>query len=76
ETFLEDTQTYVSGKVFVQLDPYRFTVKGIESPNDLMTSDFGEYGEINKNWTGDDVKGFTKILANSMQIFNHVNKQQ
>ncbi|MCS5663205.1 MAG: argininosuccinate synthase, partial [Flavobacteriales bacterium] len=38
ETFLEDTQTYVSGKVFVQLDPYRFTVKGIESPNDLMTS--------------------------------------
>jgi argininosuccinate synthase len=76
ETFLTDTQTYVSGKVFVQLDPYRFTVKGIESPNDLMTSDFGEYGEINKNWTGDDVKGFTKILANSMQIFNHVNKQQ
>ena len=75
ETFLTDTQTYVSGKVFVQLDPYRFTVKGIESSHDLMTSDFGEYGEINKNWTGDDVKGFTKILANSMQIFNHVNKK-
>lgn len=75
ETFLTDTQTHVSGKVFIQLYSYRFTVKGIDSPHDLMSSDFGEYGEINKNWTGDDVKGFTKILANSMQIFNQVNKQ-
>ena len=75
ETFLSDTQVNVSGKVFIELNPYRFTIKGIESPHDLMTSDFGEYGEINKNWSGDDVKGFTKILANSMQIFNHVNKQ-
>lgn len=74
ETFLSDTQTNVSGKVFITLNPYRFTVNGIESDHDLMTSDFGEYGEINKNWSGDDVKGFTKILANSMQIFNHVNK--
>jgi len=73
ETFLSDTQTNVSGKVFITLNPYRFTVNGIESDHDLMTSDFGEYGEINKNWSGDDVKGFTKILANSMQIFNHVN---
>ncbi len=75
ETFLSDTQENVSGKVFIQLNPYRFTVDGIESSHDLMTSDFGEYGEINKNWSGDDVKGFTKILANSMQIFNHVNKK-
>jgi argininosuccinate synthase len=75
ETFLSDTQENVSGKVFIQLNPYRFTVNGIESSHDLMTSDFGEYGEINKNWSGDDVKGFTKILANSMQIFNHVNKK-
>jgi len=75
ETFLSDTQENVSGKVFIQLNPYRFTVDGIESSHDLMTSDFGEYGEINKNWSGDDVKGFTKMLANSMQIFNHVNKK-
>lgn len=76
ETFLSDTQTHVNGTVFIELNPYRFTVKGIESENDLMTSDFGEYGEINKNWSGDDVKGFTKILANSMQIFNHVNRKK
>jgi argininosuccinate synthase len=75
ETFLQDTQTNVSGTVTVELHPYRFVVQGIISSHDLMTSDFGEYGEINKNWTGDDVKGFTKILANSMQIFKHVNEK-
>lgn len=73
EMFLADTQTYVSGKVILELNPYRFMVKGIISPNDLMNADFGQYGEINNKWSGDEVKGFTKILANSMQIFNHVN---
>ncbi|MCB0652269.1 MAG: argininosuccinate synthase [Saprospiraceae bacterium] len=76
ETFLEDTQENVSGKVFVTLHPYRFVVQGIESAHDLMNSSFGEYGEINKNWSGEDVKGFTKILANPMQIFQHVNQKK
>jgi len=74
ETFLSDSQTNVNGKVLVELHPYRFVIQGIESKNDLMNSDFGEYGEMNKNWSGEDVKGFSKILANPMQIFNHVNK--
>lgn len=73
EGFLESTQANVSGKVFVELLPYRFIVQGIESPYDLMKSGFADYGEINKQWTGDDVKGFTKILANPMKIFKHVN---
>jgi len=75
ETFLESTQKNVSGKVFIELLPYRFIIQGIESEFDLMNSSFGEYGEMNKNWSGEDVKGFTKILANSMQIFQHVNKK-
>ncbi|MCB0663480.1 MAG: argininosuccinate synthase, partial [Saprospiraceae bacterium] len=75
EGFLESTQTNVSGTVFIQLYPYRFVIQGITSPHDLMQSGFGQYGETNKNWSGEDVKGFTKILANSVQIFNHVNKQ-
>lgn len=74
ETFLNDSQVNVNGKVFIELHPYRFVIQGIESENDLMNSDFGEYGEMNKNWSGEDVKGFSKILANPMQIFNHVNK--
>ena len=74
EAFLEDSQTYVSGKVFVELHPYRFVVKGIESKHDLMSSDFGDYGEANKRWSGEDAKGFTKLMANPMQLFNHVNE--
>ncbi len=74
ETFLSDSQANVNGKVLIELHPYRFVIQGIESENDLMNSDFGEYGEMNKNWSGEDIKGFSKILANPMQIFNHVNK--
>ncbi|MCH2223339.1 MAG: argininosuccinate synthase [Crocinitomicaceae bacterium] len=76
ETFLEATQVNVTGTVTIELHPYRFVVQGITSKHDLMNSDFGEYGEVNKNWSGNDVKGFTKIMANSMQIFNHVNKNE
>lgn len=68
ETFLEDTQQTVSGKVFVKLEHKRFELEGIESENDLMDSKAGKYGEMNNTWSGDDVKGFTKILANSMLI--------
>ena len=74
ETFLEDSQQNVTGTVTVELHPYRFIVQGITSAHDLMNADFGEYGEINKNWSGEDVKGFTKMLANSMKIYKHVNK--
>lgn len=74
ETFLESTQTYVTGRVLLTLHPYRFVINGIESKHDLMTPDFGAYGEMNKNWDGEDVKGFTKIMSNATKIFNHVNK--
>ncbi|MBL4703941.1 MAG: argininosuccinate synthase [Flavobacteriales bacterium] len=73
EAFLERTQEKVSGKVFIELHPYRFQVLGIESDHDLMNADFGTYGESHQKWTGDDVKGFTKILSNSMQVYQHVN---
>lgn len=75
ETFLTDTQQYVSGKVFVKLLPYRFELEGIESPYDLMNSNFGSYGEMNKAWTGEDVRGFTKILANQSKIYYSGKKQ-
>src|SRR5690606_3487327 len=64
EAFLENSQDRVTGKVFISLHPYRFTLDGIESPNDLMNSGFGKYGEENTAWTADDAKGFIKILSN------------
>lgn len=70
ESFLNDTQKNVTGKVFVTLMPYRFLVTGIESENDLMNNKFGSYGEMNNSWTGDDVKGFAKIFGNQNTIYN------
>ena len=70
EKFLESTQKRVSGKVFVRLHPGYFEVQGIESPFDLLQSDAGQYGEMNQGWTGEEVKGFTKILSNSATIYN------
>lgn len=75
ETFLEDTQHNVIGSVTVDLHPYRFELVGVRSEYDLMNSSFGQYGEMNRAWTGDDVKGFTKILANQHKIWYSVNQQ-
>ena len=74
ETFLADSQHYVTGTVTLTLHPYYFQINGIESEHDLMHPGFGVYGEMNKTWTGEDVKGFTKVLGNSIQIFNKVNQ--
>ncbi|TAF55543.1 MAG: argininosuccinate synthase [Sphingobacteriia bacterium] len=72
EAFLLSSQDKVSGKVFLALHPYRFHVLGIESPNDLMSARFGQYGEMNKGWTGEDVRGFTKIFGNQVSMIHHL----
>ncbi|MDR0349607.1 MAG: argininosuccinate synthase [Tannerella sp.] len=76
EAFLQSTQQHVNGRVIITLHPYRYTLVGIESDCDLMKSDFGVYGEEQKAWTADDVKGFTRILGNQMKIYYHVNKSK
>lgn len=73
ESFLEDTQQNVNGTVHIRLEPKHFEVVGINSDSDLMQSRFGQYGEMNKAWSGEDVKGFTKILANSSLIHKMTN---
>ena len=75
EAFLENSQQHVTGDVFVQLMPYRFQVTGIESKYDLMSSKFGKYGEMNTGFTGDDVRGFSKIFGNQTSIWNAVQKE-
>ncbi len=72
EAYLQSTQQQVSGDVHIQLLPYRFVILGIESAFDLMSSKFGKYGEMNLGWTGDDVKGFTKIFGNQTAIYHQV----
>lgn len=72
EAFFSSSQQHVSGNVFVQLLPYRFMVTGVESGYDLMNTASGVYGEMNNGWTGDDVKGFTKIFGNQVGIYQQV----
>jgi len=73
ETFLADTQANVTGTVHIQLAPYRFYVIGIQSAHDLMSAKFGSYGEMNNAWTGEDVRGFSKIMSNQTMIYHKVN---
>jgi argininosuccinate synthase len=74
EAYFENSQRNVTGEVFVQLMPYRFQVTGITSDFDLMSNKFGSYGEMNKGWTGEDVRGFSKIFGNQTMIYNQVNE--
>ena len=73
EAYFISSQQNVTGTVFVQLMPYRFQVIGIESKYDLMSSKFGKYGEMNTGFTGDDVRGFSKIFGNQTSIWTSVN---
>ena len=74
ESFLSNSQKNVSGTVYLKLKPYSFDLEGIKSKNDLMTNEFGTYGEVNKNWNATDVKGFIKINANAGKIYHNLKK--
>jgi len=75
EKFLIDSQENVTGTVFIKLMPYRFLIEGIQSEFDLMNAGFGQYGEMSSGWTGDDVKGFTKLLGNQLKIYQTVQQR-
>ena len=75
EAMLISSQRNVTGTVELTLRPLGYTLVGVESSFDLMKTDFGEYGEVNKAWTADDVKGFTKILGNQIKIYHNVQKR-
>lgn len=75
EAFFENSQQNVTGDVFVWLMPYRFQVTGIQSGYDLMSSRFGKYGEMNSGWSGEDVRGFSKIFGNQTAIWNAIQKE-
>jgi len=74
EAYLTNSQQNVTGDVFVQMLPYRFHIIGIESAFDLMNSKFGKYGEMNTGFTGEDVRGFSKIFGNQTSIWHKVNQ--
>ena len=76
EAMMDSIEKYVSGEVEVRLMPYHFAVLGCTSEHDLMSSKFGAYGEENKSYTGRDVVGFTKVIANPLKIYYSVNSEE
>lgn len=75
EALMENSQEHVTGTVRVMLAPYRFQLLGIESPYDLMSPIFGSYGEMNNAWSGDDVRGFSKIASNQVMIYEKIKER-
>lgn len=75
EAMLTSSQQNVTGRVIIELKPYHYTLVGVESDFDLMKADFGEYGEINKAWTADDAKGFTKIYGVSTKVYHNIQEK-
>ena len=72
EAYFISSQQQVTGDAFVLLQPYRFQIIGIESKYDLMSSKFGKYGEMHTGFTGEDVRGFSKIFGNQTSIYHKV----
>jgi len=75
ECFLQNSQRNVTGTVIIRFRPYQYVLIGVESDFDLMKTDFCKYGEINKAWAPEDVKGFTKIMAIPTKIYHMVQKK-
>ena len=73
EAMMDNMEQFVTGEVEIELMPYHFSVLGCSSTHDLMNSKFGSYGEINRSYTGQDIVGFTKVLANPLKIYYSVN---
>ena len=75
ESFLLDSQRYVSGDVRIRMRTYCFELLGVRSGHDLMDATFACYGEENKAWTAEDVKGFTRMLSIPLRVYYAVNEK-
>ncbi len=69
EAMLESSQRNVNGTVTLELRPYSFSTIGVDSPDDLVKSRLGEYGETQKGWTAEDAKGFIKVLSTPLRVY-------
>ena len=76
EAMLESSQRNVTGKVTMELRPWSFSTVGVDSPNDLVKTKFGEYGEMQKGWTSEDAKGFIKVTSMPLRVYYSCHKDE
>ncbi|MGH8203025.1 MAG: argininosuccinate synthase, partial [Steroidobacteraceae bacterium] len=63
EALFASSQSRVTGAVAVLLRPGSAFVEGVDSPHSLMKASRGVYGEAAGEWTAEDARGFSKMLA-------------
>ncbi len=76
EAMLESSQRNVNGIVTLELRPYSFSTVGVDSPDDLVKSKLGEYGETQKGWTAEEAKGFIKLLSTPLRVYYGKHKDE
>ncbi|HXK74865.1 MAG TPA: argininosuccinate synthase [Bacteroidaceae bacterium] len=78
EAMLTSSQRHVNGDVKMLMRPYTFEPIGVDSPDDLVKSKLGEYGEIQKGWTAEDAKGFIKVTSTPLRVYygNHPDEER
>lgn len=69
EAMLTSSQRHVNGTAILKLRPLGFETVGVDSPDDLLKSKLGEYGEMQHGWTADDAKGFIKVTSTPLRVF-------
>ena len=69
EAMLTSSQRHVSGTAILKLRPLSFETVGVDSPNDLLKSKLGEYGEMQHGWTAEEAKGFIKVLSTPLRVY-------
>ncbi|MBQ6777043.1 MAG: argininosuccinate synthase [Paludibacteraceae bacterium] len=76
EAMLLSSQQHVNGIVTMQLRPYSFSTVGVDSPDDLVKTKLGEYGEMQKGWTSEEAKGFIKVTSTPLRVYyaNHTDE--
>ena len=76
EAMLESSQRNVNGTVSLELRPYSFSTVGVDSPDDLVASKLGEYGESQKGWTAEEAKGFIKLLSTPLRVYYGAHQEE
>ncbi len=69
EAMLTSSQRHVSGTAILRLRPLGFETVGVDSPEDLLKSKLGEYGEMQHGWTSEEAKGFIKVLSTPLRVY-------
>ncbi len=63
EALFAASQARVTGRVRMLLRPGSAFVEGVESDHSLMKASKGVYGEAAGEWSAEDARGFSKMLA-------------